>query len=112
MSDIPQNVPWDSMKGLCTDASQTSPRPGKRVNIVRGKHKGKVGVVTWHGENKFYDRTRYGSALSHMLGEAIGLHGFRVRIQPDDDSEAFFTNAENLDHNKRGAIIEPAEKSA
>ena len=104
MKDIQQNVPWNSVKSLCLDASKDSPRPGKLVHVARGKHRGKSGLVTWHGPDKFYDRHRYGSALSNILSDSIGIHGFRVRIQPDS-GKAFFTACENLRVDNKGAIV-------
>ena len=111
MSDIPQNVPWDKMGDLFKSASKTSPCKGARVTVARGKHKDKVGTVTWHGVNTFSQAGRYGSDLSNMLREAIGIHGFRVRIQPDE-GDAFFTNCENLSVDKAGAIIPPEGKES
>lgn len=106
MSDLPQNVPWKAMQGLFSDAAGESPRKGARVTVAKGKHRGKVGTVTWHGEDRYSQAGRYGSDLSNMLREAIGVSGYRVRIQPDD-GEQFFTSCENLDLDEKGAVIPP-----
>ncbi|QZD97740.1 hypothetical protein SEA_VINE_31 [Gordonia phage Vine] len=52
--------------------------PQQRVIVARGRKvaKGRTGVITWVGE---------------------GEYGTRARVQPDDDTEAFFIDAKNLD---------------
>jgi hypothetical protein len=100
-----QNVPWKEIGKVLSEAVSNAPAKGKLVRVAKGKYKGVIGVITWHGKDKYYN-DRYRSGLSAMLSNAIGITGYRCRIQPED-GEAFFTACENLDIDERGAIIKP-----
>lgn len=44
---------YKSLGGICEIASKDKPRVGLTVEVLRGKNKGKVGIVFWHGRNHF-----------------------------------------------------------
>lgn len=84
-----------AFQGLVNDASQESPRPGKRVKIMQGKHQGKIGLVFWHGKDSFSNAGRYDSNwLVTTLREAMGRIGYRIGVQDEKTGEKFFTKAE------------------
>lgn len=73
-------------------ACERSPRVGKRVTIYHGKHRGKSGIVFWHGKNK-HKRDHSSNWMQAGLREAIGTTGYRIGVQTDG-GEKFFTSAE------------------
>jgi hypothetical protein len=84
---------WKALAEIAGEAFKKAPKKGKRVKIVGGrKHKGKEGVVFWHGRDPFEGR-RYGSEMQQVLSNAIGMFGFRSGIQTDD-GEKFFVPSE------------------
>ena len=81
---------WDAMKDIAENT--WSPRKGTRVNIVRGKHKGKSGIVFWHGTDKYaYVVGR--TAIQDTMREIIGKYGYRIGVRTDDGKK-IFTSAE------------------
>jgi hypothetical protein len=78
---------------LADHLAPNRPDKGRRVRIERGKYQGKIGLVTWHGPDKFAN-TRYKSEAQLHLRDMAGREGFRIRVQPDEGGQAFFTNAE------------------
>lgn len=87
---------WKALASIASDVAKGAPTVGKRVTIVDGrKHKGKTGVVFWHGADKFTGRT-YGDAMQKCLRDAMGKYGFRCGIQ-SDSGEKFFVPADYCD---------------
>ena len=77
----------DAMKGL--DLSSHIPSKGERVDILRGRSKGKSGVIFWknmHGKSH-YGR-RYGSSTEQCISDACGS-SCRFGIKLDDGSKVF-----------------------
>lgn len=70
------------------------PSKGKRVRVTSGTHKGKEGVVTWHGKDKFASERYYTDALL-VAREMFGTSGFRCRVSTEE--EAFFVNADKVE---------------
>ncbi len=79
---------------LADDCKETRPSKGKRVRVTSGKHKGKEGLVTWHGRDKYYS-TRYQTTAQLWLRDFMGTHGYRCRIQTA--TESFFVAAEKVE---------------
>ena len=81
-------------QNFATFMSRERPFKGAGVRIFKGrKHKGKEGIVFWHGLDKFANTFRYGSPNSQALAEVQGRHGYRVGIETED-GEKFFVPAE------------------
>jgi len=75
-------------------ASDESPRKGRQVTILRGKHKGKSGIVFWHGKDQFARVSRYdGNWMQQSMTAAIGRSDYRIGVQTES-GEKFFTNAD------------------
>jgi len=91
-------------QGLADDCAKTRPSKGKRVRVTSGKHKGKEGIVTWHGRDQFAD-TRYQTDAQLMLRDFMGTWGFRCRISTA--SESFFVKAEKVEIIPDEIIDEP-----
>lgn len=71
-----------------------SPRKGIKVNITRGKHIGKSGVVFWHGADQFSNFHKYdATAMQGAIREIIGKYGYSIGVETDA-GEKFFTKAE------------------
>lgn len=71
------------------------PYVGRTVQITKGKNKGLVGKVTWHGVDKFYTGTRHMNGAQMMMLQAMGTVGYRVRIQPSI-GDAVFCKADQV----------------
>lgn len=85
----------DAWQTLANDLSAQFPSVGKRVRVISGrKHLGKVGIVRWHGPDKFADN-RYKSDAQLMLRDLRGRDGFRVRVE--SDGEFFFIGADKVE---------------
>ena len=90
---------------LADDLSVNRPSIGKIVQVIKGKHAGKVGRVVWHGRDKFSTAYHYcNEAQSHMR-DMEGKAGWRVAIQTIVDldyakSEKIFVSAENVEINR------------
>lgn len=82
-----------SFQSVLIRATQHAPTVGKLVSITRGKHKGAIGIVTWHGKDRFSPAGRYESNwLQTALREARGKYGFSIRVRCPDGT-AFFASA-------------------
>jgi hypothetical protein len=84
----------DAWQKLAITLGTTRPSIGKRVMVKRGKHAAEVGIVTWHGHNKFADWNHLTDAQYH-LRELAGRWGYRVQI--DTGTEKFFVDADNVE---------------
>ena len=77
---------------IADSASAQRPSVGKTVEIVGGrKYKGQVGVVVWHGVDK-YSSTQYLSDARLALREINGREGYRVAVKTA--TETFFVPAD------------------
>ena len=83
----------DAWQRLFDDVAKQRPSVGKHVRVTSGKHSGKVGIVTWHGRDKFAD-DYYKSDAQLALRDACGRDGFRVRIQTS--TESIFVSADKV----------------
>lgn len=82
---------WQS---IANEASAQRPSVGKSVEIVKGrKHKGKSGIVVWHGVNQFSDAFRYCDSARLALAEINGREGYSVKVKMEDGN-TFFVPAE------------------
>ncbi len=69
------------------------PSVGKTVKVVSGrKHLGAVGVVVWHGIDK-YAPPLADSYEQAFLAERVGRLGYRIKVQ-SETGEAFFVSAD------------------
>ena len=81
---------------LANALSACRPFVGRTVKVASGrKHKGKVGVVFWHGRDTFSDAFRYGDSYQHAAMEVMGRYGYRVGIK-DYEGNKFFVPADNV----------------
>lgn len=78
-----------ALLGIMAEAAKEAPVKGKRVEVIRGKHKGLCGMVIWHGVDRYSHAGRYGSDMSDALRVARGVYGFRVRVQPENGPAVF-----------------------
>lgn len=86
---------WSAMVGFSAKLSEKKPSKGKRVLVVEGrKHKGKIGVVFWHGRDQYAGR-QYGDSFQKAASDATGKWGFRVGVKTDT-GEKFFIGAERV----------------
>ncbi len=68
------------------------PFKGTNIRIFKGrKHKGKEGVVFWHGEDRY--AKSWGDSNQQMARHIMGRFGFRVGVETED-GEKFFAPAE------------------
>lgn len=81
-------VSQETWKDICDKAEANRPSAGKTVKVVSGKHRGTIGLVTWHGRDKFASG-RYQSDLDSV----VGREGWRIKITTEDGA-SFFANAE------------------
>lgn len=79
----------DSLQALFDEVDIVAPRVGRTVKITQGKHKGIVGVVFWHGEDRYSTAGRYGSDIQLCLRDARGRDGFRIGVRAKDGSKVF-----------------------
>lgn len=84
----------DAFRGMTATVSAEAPRVGRRVEIHRGKHRGKVGVVFWHGEDNFSAAWRYdANVLVATMRQARGKYGYRIGVETDAGGR-FFCSAD------------------
>tara|TARA_R110000772_G_scaffold234907_1_gene346519 strand:- start:1549 stop:1839 length:291 start_codon:yes stop_codon:yes gene_type:complete len=77
----------DAMKTL--DLGDNIPSKGDRVEILRGRSKGKSGVIFWKNmTGKYYHGRRYGSATENCISDACGA-SCRFGVKLDDGSKVF-----------------------
>lgn len=80
----------ESIQELFDSVAEKAPIKGRRVAVNRGKHKGKSGVVFFHGEDRYSDAGRYcASSMQDAMRRAGGQYGFRVGIETDDGDRFF-----------------------
>lgn len=83
---------WETFKKV--EWAEEKPSKGKLVLIDGGrKHTGKVGIVFWHGRDKFAGSS-YGDSFQRAAADAMGRHGFRVGVEDAETGERFFVPAE------------------
>jgi len=70
----------------------TAPRRGRLVRIMRGREKGLIGRVVWHGKDGS-DRFYTFGAADHWQLEAAGRKGYRIGVSKDG-APPIFTKAE------------------
>ena len=87
---------WDALRAVAPLVTADRPNVGRTARVDEGKHKGKVGRITWHGRDKFTQAYRYGDSMSHHMTDMRGRWGFRVRLVDLETAEAFFVSAEYL----------------
>lgn len=68
------------------------PSREKHVRVMHGKHKDKIGLVTWHGPSSFSKPLHKNIWVAH----AIGREGYRVKIKTKTNEE-FFVDAEHVE---------------
>lgn len=77
----------DAMKEL--DLSSNIPKKGDRIDILRGRSKGKSGVVFWVDMmGKTHYGKRYGSPTEICISDACGSSA-RFGVKLDDGSKVF-----------------------
>lgn len=82
------------LRSALSALSKDAPTVGRRVSIDRGKHKGKSGVVLWHGRDAYKNPGRYeANWMVSSMRAARGKTFYRIRVRFDDGTDAF-TNAE------------------
>jgi len=78
------------------DLALKRPSVGKGVKVIGGrKHKGKTGVVFWHGIDQHAQPFRYGSDMQHVMRQARGRNFYRCGIKTES-GEKFFLPAEHV----------------
>ena len=88
---------WDALKRISEQGDDQRPSVGRMVRVVKGrKHVGEVGLVTWHGKDKYCDLDRYKSPIQVAMADVVGRTGYRIRISPDDGA-AFFVCADYVE---------------
>jgi hypothetical protein len=95
---VDQSKAWGALQNMADNSEKYFPdRPdkGKHVKVIRGrKHKGKAGVIFWHGRDKYVDNTRYcGNGLQAAMTQLIGIYGYRVGVVTEEN-ERFFVPAD------------------
>tara|TARA_R100001244_G_scaffold111337_1_gene82354 strand:+ start:283 stop:597 length:315 start_codon:yes stop_codon:yes gene_type:complete len=81
--------------GLGRFLEESCPSNGKRVEVKKGKHKGKIGIVFWHGKDRFKYSSRYDSSVSKWTKNLSGISGFRCGV--DSEGDKFFVSAEDVE---------------
>lgn len=83
----------EAWQSLANSASKEKPFVGRKVRIDNGrKHKGKIGEVMRHQQDKFWNAFRYGSPAQHMLTQMRGREGFVILVKTQ--TEQFWVKAE------------------
>jgi hypothetical protein len=62
------------------------------VQVLHGKHKGKTGLVIWHGLSGYSRPLHRNIWVAH----AVGREGYRVKIKTNSNEE-FFTDAKHVE---------------
>lgn len=84
----------DAWQSLANKLALDRPSVGKRVQVQRGKRKGKQGIVTRHMLDKFSRAYRYGGDASHHFKDMAGRAGWCCLV--DTGTETFWTKADNV----------------
>lgn len=87
---------WKALNEIAQEQFKLRPSVGKSVRVIGGrKHKGKEGIVFWHGRNPYERTSRSGSDLGRAMIDARGTHGFRCGVRTE--TEKFFIDAKHLE---------------
>lgn len=87
----------EAWQRVIKNTSHGRPSVGKRVVVTDGKkYKGKIGIVRWHGVNKYSDAFRYADNAQSAMREITGKWGYRVRVETDN-GESFFVDADKVE---------------
>ena len=77
----------DAMKAL--DLSSHIPKKGDRIDILRGRSKGKSGVIFWKNMmGKTHYGKRYGSPTENCIADSLGS-SCRFGVKLDDGTKVF-----------------------
>jgi hypothetical protein len=87
----------EAWQQVANTVSISRPSVGRRV-VVTGskKHNGKVGIVRWHGVDKYSDAFRYCDNAQATMREMMGTYGYCVKIVLDN-GESFFVKADQCE---------------
>ena len=94
MSDM-KRVPGKTWIGLGKFLEEDCPSKGKTVEVKKGKHKGKEGIVFWHGKDRFKYSNQFDTPVTQWAGDLMGIYGFRCGV--DSEGDKFFVNAEYVE---------------
>ncbi|MFA6904122.1 MAG: hypothetical protein WC236_13685 [Gallionellaceae bacterium] len=92
---------WDGRtheenQSLASELSRYRPFVGRTVKVIEGKkHCGEIGVVFWHGADKFGAPLRYCDDYTRAMASAMGRYGFRIGVQTEDGAK-FFVKADSV----------------
>ena len=94
IDDSLTSISSEQWQRLVDDLSAQRPSVGKRVRVSSGKFLGRVGIVRWHGPDK-YARDYYRTPAQLDLRDLRGRDGFRIRVE--SDGESFFVGADQVE---------------
>ena len=81
--------------GLGKFLEEDCPSKGKRVEVTKGKHKGKTGIVFWHGKDRFKYTNQFDTPVTEWAGNLMGISGFRCGV--DSEGDKFFVSSEDVE---------------
>jgi hypothetical protein len=84
----------DAMKKL--DLGSHIPSKGDRLEILRGRSKGKSGVIFWKNMMGKHHGRRYGSATENCIADSLGS-SCRFGVKLDDGSKVFVNWTDHVD---------------
>lgn len=90
---------WDFLRQVSEQGDIYRQRPdvGRIVKVIKGrKHLGDVGIVKWHGRDKYDTNSRYRTDAQECLHEMIGRLGFRIKIDTES-GDSFFISADYVE---------------
>ena len=92
---IDREAVYKALPGIMEIASRDCPSIGLTVEVLQGKHRGKTGVVFWHGRNPYIRFPhQFHTDLQAAVSDASGIHGFRIGIKTEE--EKFFVDADKV----------------
>lgn len=88
---------WRAIGEIAQGLAASRPDKGKLVTVIGGrKHKGKRGLVVWHGVDRYSCASRYdGNSMQAAMRQARGVYGYRVGVSVDG-APAVFVSADYL----------------
>ena len=92
MSNAISGKVMDALKGI----GNQLPAKGDKVDIIRGRNKGKSGVIFWsnpHG--KIHHGGRYGSATENCIADSFGA-SLRIGLKTEDGEKIFVNYADHI----------------
>lgn len=93
---VAKDAAWRAVGDIASNFANERPDKGKKVIVIGGrKHKGKAGVVFWHGPDFKPYRNRYCTDIQRAMRDARGRDGFRVGII-SNNNERFFCPANQV----------------